>query len=484
MVSVVPTGEWLPDLPEYGNPGATIAKNVFPEDGGYGPLPALNEVFGTLEERCQGFFPCRDSAGTVFNFAGDDENLYVLTNISWSVASTASFSYATATDDFWEFVQWNDRVICVNGTNAVQTISLSDGATFASLGGAPPIAKHIAVVKDFVVLGNISTFPNRVQWCAIDNPDSWTLTVATQCDFQDIRGNGGNIQRIVSGEYGTIFQERQIVRMQYVGDPAIFSFEPIDRQRGAWNSASVVPLGDVAFYLAETGFFLFNGSQSLPISNRKIERYFMRDLDVGYVYRVFGAANVERNVVMWVYPGAGNASGLCNKAVIYNWVTTQWSFAEFESELLSVFLSPGYTLDELDAISTSVDLLPYPLDSRFYQGGLTSFGGFTKNHIMGLFGGTPLDATVETGEIAHAQGKRAMVRGVRPLVDGDSATISVASRNRLSDTHSFGSAISQRDSGICPVRVDARYHRYRISTTGDFKKIQGVEVDFEPGSER
>ena len=119
MLSVIPTGEWLPDLPDYGNPGATIAKNVFPEDGGYGPLPALNEVFGTLTTRCQGFFPCRDSAGTVYNFAGDSERLYKLTHISWSDISTASFSYATAADEFWEFVQWNDRVICVNGTDAV-----------------------------------------------------------------------------------------------------------------------------------------------------------------------------------------------------------------------------------------------------------------------------------------------------------------------------------------------------------------------------
>ncbi len=484
MESIIETGEWLPDLPDFGNKGATIANNVLPEDGGYGPLPRLATIFGTLTTRCQGFFPCRDSAGVVYNFAGDSERLYKLINVSWSDISTSSFSYATATDEYWEFVQWNDRVIATNGTDPLQTTSISNACAFASNAGAPPVGKHLAVVKDFVVLGNISGFQNRVQWCAIDNPDSWTITVATQCDFQDIRGNGGQVQRIVGGEYGTVFQERQIVRMQYVGDPAIFSFEPIDRQRGAWNSASVVPLGDVAFYLSETGFFMFDGSKSVPISNRRMERTFMRDLDIAYVPNVFGAADVERNIVMWIYPGSGNKTGIPNKAVIFNWIINKWSQAEFECELLAAFRSPGYTLEELDNISTDVDALPYSMDSRAYQGGLLSFCGFNTAHKLAVFGGTPLDATVETGEVQHAPGMRSLVRGVRPLVDGDSATVAVGTRDLLSGTHSFNSQVSQNASGICPQRVDSRYHRYRVKTSGEFRKIQGVEVKFEPGGER
>ena len=38
---IVPFGSWLPDLPDYANPGATVAKNVVPAVNNYGPLKAL-----------------------------------------------------------------------------------------------------------------------------------------------------------------------------------------------------------------------------------------------------------------------------------------------------------------------------------------------------------------------------------------------------------------------------------------------------------
>jgi hypothetical protein len=95
-----------------------------------------------------------------------------------------------------------------------------------------------------------------------------------------------------------------------------------------------------------------------------------------------------------------------------------------------------------------------------------------------------MDATVETGEIQHFQGRRAHVLGVRPIVDGNAATIAVGRRNLLSASSSFASAVSQNVSGVCPVRSNARYHRYRISTTGAFDFIQGVDVDALPGDER
>ena len=35
----LPFGEWLPDLPDHINPGATQARNVFPAVNSYRPFP-------------------------------------------------------------------------------------------------------------------------------------------------------------------------------------------------------------------------------------------------------------------------------------------------------------------------------------------------------------------------------------------------------------------------------------------------------------
>ena len=38
----IPFGEWLPDHPDYKNPGCLTADNCFPVPGGYGPFPGLD----------------------------------------------------------------------------------------------------------------------------------------------------------------------------------------------------------------------------------------------------------------------------------------------------------------------------------------------------------------------------------------------------------------------------------------------------------
>ena len=479
MLAVIPAGEWLPDQPEYGNKGALVAKNVIPGINGYGPVNSLSEAYGALNARAQGHFSCKDKSANTYNYAGTISKLYSLTGGSWSDLSASV--YTTPADTFWEFAQWNETVIATNGVDVLQRASL--GATaFIVLPGAPPVAKHIGVVKDFVVLGNTTDNPNEVRWSAINNSESYTITVATQADNQYLYGDGGSIQRVVGGEFGTIFQEKQIVRMQYVGPPAVFQFEVIDRNRGALTPGAVIPVGDLSFYLSDSGFYVFDGSKSFPIGDQKVDKFFFQTVDLSYISRMHGAADPERKIATWVFPGSGSSAGTPNKALFYNWGIQRWSYAEFNSECLAQFLSPGYTLEQLDTFGT-VETLSASMDSRQWTGGRLSFGAFTTNHKIGTFSGTVLTGTVDTGEVAHKQGRRSLVTNTRPIVEGNSATVAVGSRNLLSASPMFGNAISQTASGYCPQRVDARYHRYRISTS-DFDWIQGVEVEVEPGGER
>jgi len=481
LLSVIPVGEWLPDLPENQNPGALMAKNVLPGKVGYLPMQEPSESYNALTNRAQGHFSCKDAAGNARNYAGDVGNLYHLSGATWSDISKAATTYTTPPTGFWEFTQWNDTVIAVNGSEVPQRASL--GATaFVDLGGAPPVSKHIAVVKDFVVLGNTASGPNHLRWSAFQNSESYTITTATQADEQFLYGDGGGIQRIVGGEFGTIFQDRQLVRMQYVGPPVIFQFEVVDRNRGSLNAAGVIPVGDITFYMSDSGFFVWDGSRSHPIGDQKIDRYFFNDVDFSYIERVYGGADVERKIAMWIYPGEGSVSGACNKYLAYNWGVTRWSTGEINAEILCQFLSPGFTMDDIDGFGT-VDTIGISFDSRQWQGGQFSFGSFSTNHKLATFSGDVLAATVDTGEATLKGGVRAFIRGTRPIVEGGAATVAVGSRNLLSSASSFMTAVSQRDSGYCPQRVDARYNRFRIQSSA-FTSIIGVEVDWDESGAR
>ena len=85
----------------------------------------------------------------------------------------------------------------VNGADAAQSFDLAAGAAFAALGGAPPVAKYVAVVREQVVMANVSGAPQRVQFSAIDNAADWTVSAITQSDYNDLAGDHGETRLIL-----------------------------------------------------------------------------------------------------------------------------------------------------------------------------------------------------------------------------------------------------------------------------------------------
>lgn len=482
----IAVGEWLPDQPDLSNPGATVAKNVIPWRDSYKSLPSLSAFSSNAAtSRAQGSYFGRDNAGNVFNYTGDASKLYTLQGTSLSdVSRVSGGAYSTPSDGDWEFTQWGQTIIAVNGVDAAQVISLG-GTAFTALAGSPPVARHIAVVRDFVVMGNTSAVPNRVQWSAIGDSANWTVSATTLADFQDLQGDGGWVSRIIGGEIGVVFRERDIWRMTFTGSREIFQFDQIEKQRGTFAPQSVINYGSYIFYLADDGFYITNGSgPSVPIGDGKVDKEMLDNLDPNFFFRICSAIDPTNKLVFWAAPFSGHTNGNPNRVFIYNWVYKKWAYAEVDLEVFARYASQGYTLEELDAVSSSIETLTPSLDSRAWTGGLMTLAAYNTSHKLSTFTGSVLDATVETGEVQHYPGHRSNVIEVRPLVDGNAAMVSVGTRDRQSAAHSFGSAVAQNASGTCPVRSNARYHRYRVSTTGAFNFIQGVEAVCSQGDYR
>lgn len=478
----IPLGEWFPDRAPLGSP-VSVATNVIPWADGYKSFPALSIVSNNaLTAKFQGGHFARNNAATVYQYAGDATKLYVLGSAAWSdVSRLAGGAYSTAPDDWWEFIQWGETVIAVNGVNDVPQVITLGGANFAALGGSPPKARHIAIVRDFVVLGNINdgaAYPSRVRWSGINNSTSWTVSATTQADYQDLQGEGGWIQKIIGGEYGTIFQERAIWRMTYIGSPEIFQFDLIEKNRGVFAPQSVVAWGNMRFFLADDGFYQITGSSSAePIGDGKVDRYFLNDFQVGNQHLITAIIDPVNKLVLWAYPGAGFTANTTNQILVYNWVYKKWSLITQTIEGFSRYASEGYTLESLDNLSSSIDALTTTLDSRTYTGGAQILSAFNSSHYAGTFTGSAMAATVDTGEVELTRGGRSAVQEVRPLVDGNAASITVGTRNLVSDSVTWGSAISQNASGFCPARTNANFHRFRVTTSGSFNFIQGLKVE-------
>ena len=181
------------------------------------------------------------------------------------------------------------------------------------------------------------------------------------------------------------------------------------------------------------------------------------------------------------FPGTGN-TGEANKLFMYNWVDERWAEADIDCQLIFDSFTEGLTLDDLDTINTSLDSLPFSLDSRAYTAGERRVGAFTTSNRMASFTGSNVAAQITTGERQLFTGQVADVDNIRPLTDGGTVTMSIAGRKRQQDSVTFSSTVTLETEGYAPVHDRARFHSFRenIASGGTWTHAQGVIVDAAP----
>lgn len=479
---VIPFGEYAPDLPALGNAGATTAKNVIPQFKGYKQLNSLAAYSSALTAYCRGAFTGTDVDGNVCSYAGDATKLYRLVSTTMTDSSKVG-GYNCAADSYWEFQQFGNTVIASNFDDTPQVLTLG-GTTFANLSGSPPNFRHMGVGRGFLIVGNTfdgsdGNIPYRIRWPGIGTSTSWTVSASTQADYQDLDSVFGWVQCIVGGEIIYVFQERAVWRMAYVGSPTVFEIVRIEDARGAFAPRSPISVGGVIFYVSDDGFYGLSGGQSFPIGAGKVDKTFLADLNDDYLHRITAAAIPDDKVIIWSYAGSGSVDGTPNKCLFYNWASKRWCFAEFNHELIYRAQSIGVTLDGLNAISAQLDSLAFSLDSKVWMGGKLQLAAFDTSHKQAFFTGSAQDAVFETGEVQLTPGRRSEVTSVVPLVDGGTHTVQVGTRETQDGTVSWSSASTENASGICPVRSNSRYHRFRVNNTGSFTDAMGVEIPDE-----
>jgi len=487
---IIPYGPWLPDQADLAKGSQTIL-NCAPNESGYVSLNGLSTYSDALTARVQGFFSTKDKVNNPYNFAGDASKLYSLHSTTWSDISRAS-GYTLSSTDRWEFAKYGNLAMGTNGFDPVQSYLLG-ASNFEDMGGtgtnrAPPLAKTIAVVGTFTLLGNVYDYrdgdmPHRVWWSPTNAPDGdWTESLSTQCDYRTFEGNGGRVQRIFGGEWATIFQENAIVRMSLVGAPTTFHADEIE-ERGTDAPGSCIKVGRDIYYKSKDGFYKFNGEFSEPIGAGKVDKTILADIDDSYLHRMSAQYDPDKHLIKWSYAGAGNTGGLPNKQVIYHEPSKKWSQAEVDMEMFANHITTGYTLEELDAFG-NMDTLTDSLDSDVWKGGAETISAFNSSHQLAKFTGADLAATLDTAEDQMYPDRKGMIRELRPLIDGGTPVLTVGTRDNQVDAVAYGSAITQAPSGRYATRSTARYHRIRTTTSTTFTNAVGVNVTGIPRGSR
>ena len=123
----------------------------------------------------------------------------------------------------------------------------------------------------------------------------------------------------------------------------------------------------------------------------------------------------------------------------------------------------------------TIDTIVASLDDRSFIGGKYLFAGVASNYIV-IFSGDYSTATFTTGDIEV--GYNSVMQLARPQVQNGSATIASSSRRNLNDDVTFGSDIATSNEGRVSLRGAGRYHRVRLTPTGNWTIAIALDVDF------
>jgi hypothetical protein len=468
-------GEWMPDQPSIS--GALVdAKNVVSQALGYGPFPTAATFSAAASENLTTLVAGKTPVNATKLFAAGSTKIFDVSGVGalTNVSKTGGYT-PNASNDRFRFTQFGNVIIGTNNSDPIQAYTLGTSTAFADLAAGAPRCKFLTVVRDFVVTAftteSSTVYPARVRWSGINDETTWGSSQVTQADFQDIP-DGGQIVGIRGGEFGLVLMEKGISRMSYIGTPFIFQFDNISRGKGCIAAGSIAQVQGVTFFLSDDGFYMCDGQNVTPIGSEKVDRWFFSNADESGFDSMSAAIDPVRKLVIWNF----KTTFAQRKLVIYNFNTKKWTYGDAGTDFISDASTSATTLEGLDSISASIDALTVSLDSILYMGGKYFLGGTSGAYVV-TYNGANATANIVTGDLNA--GGRSVVTLARPLIDGGSATVSVASRTLLSEQPSFGTAVAADSENRVSLRSNGNYHQFQVIPTGQWKTAVGLDVELQ-----
>jgi hypothetical protein len=206
-----------------------------------------------------------------------------------------------------------------------------------------------------------------------------------------------------------------------------------------------------------------------PIGEQRVNKWLKDNLNQTYAYRCCAAIDPIRNVYVLGFPDQ-SSSGQINHFLTYHYLLNQFTHGtpgNLEWINTGTTQAP-WTIEMLAATFGTIENVPFPLDSVVWTGtAIPMLGGFNTSHMMGYFNGPNAPATVSTQEMNLVEGKKAFLRGIRPIVEGTAPpaiTMYIGTRNLQTDRIIYDHPGVLMDAfGYCRFRSKGRYHTVQIN---------------------
>jgi hypothetical protein len=477
--------------------GLTVCKNLIPQDTLYKPFYGKSDyssdAYGSGDAGLYGI-EYKANNGSYYPFIFSDDNIYKLNSDKTLTDVTRAAGVYTMANNNWSTAQFGDWVIATNLNDVPQVKkNMTNSDAFVALGGSPPSARYCLFFSGHFILAHIASYPKKIQWSALEDPETWTASLTTGADAQDLADADGDITGICQcGDGFAVFHERSITKGRYIGGQYTFDLKQNWISNIGAVQNTVISVGSIAYFWGEKDLYMFDGQSLTPIGEG-IRETLLNSYDTNYKHRITAVYEAKKGVIYWSYPDT-SGSGTPNKLLCYNISNKRFTSIDLPDHG-GIFLirQGGVTNIDASAFNTlypSADAMPesstYYADSQYWLASNPVIAVLnTSTRKVATLNGTVTEGWIETGDIKLGE-NILYVDGIRPLSEYNSSfSVYLATKYNEDDIPPvYSNALAYNStSGNFDGRYSGRYLRMKI-LTGEHNGILGVEVMARPAGKR
>jgi hypothetical protein len=427
---------WLPDIVPFDMPqgGLCRCENLLPYDEYYAsvssPVTYSSEAVTTVPRSAIEIKP--GTSSTKYVMIGTSDAIFRLeSDASVTDVTRIAAAYACG-ENTWNWVLYGDWIIATNYVDVPQILkNVPAGTNFAALGGTtPPRAKYCTLYNGHLVFGytyeSSTAYPKRLRWSAHEDVENWTVSLTTQCGYQDIQDADGDMTGIARvGSSLALFFENSITIAYYSGYPYTLGYAVNKYSDVGALPNTMISVGDKCYFWSNHGIHELSEAGIVDVG-LGVRNTVLSSLDQGYIYRITRHHDIKHGLIWWSYTSTQASAGTPDRILIYNYRLKKFSIVSCNVGCIFGITSGAVLLDAMTY--TDLEDVPYPIDSNVWLANNPSIGCLSTTNYVQTFSGTALASVIETGDLKEDDDKKILqISDIRPMIrDATAADVSVS----------------------------------------------------------
>lgn len=181
---------------------------------------------------------------------------------------------------------------------------------------------------------DIIQYPQRVRWSNIANinelPNHWDeADTSGSAGYNDLTNAKGIIvDGIALRDMFIIYTSNDVFNMQYIGGNNIFRFTKMFNNSGLIAPECAVEYEGNHFVVSPDDIYVHNGSTKKSVVTGRVKERLIKEITSvnASATKVFANAPKKEIWITYVAEGSKKGAEYCNKAAIWNWEYSTWTF--------------------------------------------------------------------------------------------------------------------------------------------------------------